>query len=46
MEPITDFLKKCIQLDEKDEDNIKDFVGNVLGDGLKIDKAFEKLFKS
>jgi hypothetical protein len=46
MVPITDFLKECIQIDEKDEDNINDFVGNVLGDGLKIDKAFEKLFKS
>ena len=46
MVPITDFLKECIQIDEKDEDNINDFVWNVLGDGLKIDKAFEKLFKS
>ena len=26
MVPITDFLKECIQIDEKDEDNINDFV--------------------
>ena len=41
--PITDFLKDCIDINEKDEDNIKDFVGNVLGDVAKIDLAFEKL---
>ena len=43
MVPITDFLKDCINIDRKDEDNIKDFVGNVFGDGMKIDMIFEKL---
>ena len=41
--PITDFLKDCININEKEEDNIKDFVGKVLEDGIKIDLAFEKL---
>ena len=41
--PITNFLKDCIDINEKDEDNIKDFVGKVIGDGIKIDLAFEKL---
>ena len=41
--PITDFLKDCIDINEKDEDNIKDFVGNVLRYVAKIDLAFEKL---
>ena len=41
--PITDFLKHCIDINEKDEDNIKDFVGGVLEDVAKIDLAFEKL---
>ena len=44
MIPITDFLKECIQIDEKYEDNINDFVANILADGLIIDKVFEKLF--
>ena len=43
MVPITDFLRDCININEKDEDNINDFVRNVLGDGLRIDKAFEDL---
>ena len=41
--PITDFLKDCINIERKDEDNIKDFVGNVLGDGAKIDLIFQNL---
>ena len=41
--PITDFLKDCIGINEKEEDNIKDFVGGVLEDVAKIDLAFEKL---
>ena len=41
--PITNFLKDFIDINEKDEDNIKDFVGKVIGDGIKIDLAFEKL---
>ena len=44
--PINDFLKDYLKMDEKEEDNINEFVGNVLGDGLKIDAAFEKLFKA
>jgi hypothetical protein len=43
MVPITDFLKECIKIGRKDEDNIKDFVGNVLGDGAKIDMIFQNL---
>ena len=43
MVPITDFLKDCINIERKDEDNIKDFVGNVLGDGAKIDLIFQNL---
>lgn len=46
MVPITDFLKEYLHIDEKEEDNINEFVGNVLGDGMKIDLAFEKLFKA
>ena len=42
--PITQFLSDVIKIEEKDEKDIKTFVGNALGDGLMIDKAFEKLF--
>jgi len=46
MLPITDFLKDFLKMDEKEEDNIKEFVENVFRDGMKIDMAFDKLFKS
>lgn len=42
--PITQFLSDIIKIEEKDEKDIKTFVGNALGDGLMIDKAFEQLF--
>ena len=46
MVPIIDFLKDCLQFDEKDEENINEFVWYVLGDGMKIDLEFEKIFKT
>ena len=46
MVPITDFWKDCLQFDEKDEENINEFVWYVLGDGMKIDLEFEKIFKT
>lgn len=46
MIPITDFLKDFLKMDEKEEENINEFVENVLRDGMKIDLAFDKLFKS
>ena len=42
--PISQFLRDIIKIKEEDEKDIKTFVGNALGDGLMIDKAFEKLF--
>ena len=44
MIPITDFLKDFLKMDEKEEDNIQEFVENVFSDGMKIDLAFDKLF--
>jgi len=46
MIPLTDFLKDVIKIDEKDEENVHDFIGKVLGDGLKFDMAFDKLMES
>ena len=46
MLPITDFLKDFLKMDEKEEENINGFVENVFRDGMKIDLAFDKLFKS
>ena len=46
MIPITDFLKDVIKIDEKDEENVHDFIGKVLGDGLKFDMDFDKLMES
>ena len=44
--PITDFLKDFLKMNEKEEENINEFVENVFRDGMKIDLAFDKLFKS
>ena len=42
--PITQFLTDVIKIPEEDETDIRNFVANALGDGLMIDKAFQKLF--
>ena len=46
MIPITEFLKDVINIDEKEEENINEFVGNVLRNGIKIDLAFDQLMAS
>ena len=46
MIPITDFLKDFLKMDEKEENKIQDFVEKVFSDGMKIDFAFDKLFKT
>ena len=46
MIPMSEFLQNVVQRDEKDENNIQEFVNNVMGDAIKIDDAFNKLFPS
>ena len=43
MIPINNFLKDVCKIEEREEKEIKDFCQNVLGDGLRINKTFEKL---
>jgi Mg-chelatase subunit ChlD len=44
--PITDFLKNALKLDEKEETSIEEFTKSVFQNTMKIDLAFDKLFKS
>ena len=41
---IDDFLKNVVKIDEKEKTDIKEFVKNVLKDGIKIDMAWDKMF--
>ena len=41
---MTDFLKKFIKTNEKEEKNVAEFVQNVLGDAKKIDNIFNNLY--
>ena len=43
--PIYDFLKNVVKIEEKEETDIKEFVKNVFKDGIKIDMAWDKMFK-
>ena len=43
MIPINNFLKDVCKIEEREEKEIKDFCQNVLGDGVRINKTFEKL---
>ena len=46
MIPMAEFLQNIVQRDEKEENNVKEFVSNVMGDAIKIDDAFNKLCPS
>ena len=46
MIPITEFLNDAFKIDEKEEEDIQEFVGNVLSHGVRFDLAFDKLIES